>query len=148
VDSNPARRRVAGALGVRFAEPAGADVDADVVIHASGSPEGLDLAIRAAAFEATIVELSWYGTDVVPLALGGRFHSRRLTLKSSQVGHVAGSQRSRWDTRRRMELAVSLLADPALDALISGESAFDDLPGLMPQLASSPGNTLCHRIRY
>ena len=47
-----------------------------------------------------------------------------------------------------MQLALTMLADPALDALITGESAFEALPEVMAQLASSPGNTLCHRIRY
>ena len=41
-----------------------------------------------------------------------------------------------------------MLADPALDALITGESAFDTLPVVMDQLATTPGDTLCHRIRY
>jgi hypothetical protein len=47
-----------------------------------------------------------------------------------------------------MQLALSMLTDPALDALITGESAFDALPVVMAQLAAAPGNTLCHRIRY
>jgi len=84
----------------------------------------------------------------VPVALGGAFHARRLTLKSSQVGHIAVSQRARWDTHRRMSLALSLLAHNELDVLITGESAFDDLPATMAQLASSPGDAICHRIRY
>jgi threonine dehydrogenase-like Zn-dependent dehydrogenase len=139
---------VAAALGVRFASPDTAAEGADVVIHASGSAAGLDLALRAAGFEATIVELSWYGDQKVPLTLGEGFHARRLTLKSSQVGHVAAAQRPRWDHRRRLGLALSMLTDPALDALITGESAFDALPEVMAQLSSAPGNTLCHRIRY
>src|SRR5687767_2664724 len=48
VDINPRRVAVARALGVRFAEPAGAARDADVVIHASGSPAGLELALQVA----------------------------------------------------------------------------------------------------
>jgi hypothetical protein len=32
--------------------------------------------------------------------------------------------------------------------LITGESDFETLPEVMAQLASAPGNTLCHRIRY
>jgi len=117
-------------------------------VHASGSPEGLALAILAAGFEAKIVELSWYGSGDVPVALGGSFHSRRLTLTSSQVGSVARAQRSRWNTRRRMTLALDLLAHDELDALITGESRFDDLPAVMESLAASPGDTLCHRIKY
>ena len=97
---------------------------------------------------AAIVELSWYGDKQVAVALGGSFHARRLTLKSSQVGHVAPSQRARWDRRRRMALALSLLAHDELDVLITGESAFDDLPSTMAALSSSAGDTICHRIRY
>ena len=148
VDVNPQRESIAGALGVRFAEPASATDGADVVIHASGSASGLALALRLAAFEAVIVEMSWYGDQAVPVALGEGFHTRRLTLKSSQVGSVAVTQRARWDTTRRMQLALSMLADPALDALITGESDFDALPEVMAALASAPGDTLCHRIRY
>jgi hypothetical protein len=118
------------------------------VIHTSGSSDGLALALRIAGFEATIVEMSWYGDRAVPVALGEGFHTRRLTLKSSQVGRVAASQRARWDTRRRMHLALTLLTDDALDLLISGESAFDALPQVMAQLATAPGDALCHRIRY
>jgi 2-desacetyl-2-hydroxyethyl bacteriochlorophyllide A dehydrogenase len=148
VDINPQRQGVARALGVGFAGPDAARDDADVVVHSSGSPVGLELALRIAGFEATIVEMSWYGRQTVPLALGEAFHARRLTLKSSQVAWVATSQRARWDTPRRMRLALTLLGDSALDALISGESEFEALPQVMAQLAAAPGDTLCHRIRY
>lgn len=148
IDVNPQRQRVAQALGVSFVRPDDAMRDVDIVVHVSGSPEGLQHALDIAGFEATIVEMSWFGDWQVPLALGGAFHSRRLTIKSSQVGHVAASQRARWDTRRRMAEALSLLADPALDVLITGESAFDDLPDVMARLTQAPGDTLCHRINY
>jgi 2-desacetyl-2-hydroxyethyl bacteriochlorophyllide A dehydrogenase len=148
VDTNARRAGVAEALGVRFASPEQARPDADVVVHASGSSAGLATALRVAGFEATVVELSWYGAKDVTVPLGEGFHAKRLTVQSSQVGHVAAAQRARWDTRRRMALALSLLADAALDALITGESAFEDLPDVMPRLASEPGDTLCHRIRY
>ena len=148
VDTNPARAAIANRLGVRFATPGQARENADVVIHASGSAAGLGVALRVAGFEATVVELSWYGAQPVPVPLGEAFHARRLTLRSSQVGHVAGAQRARWDSRRRMALAVSLLQDPVFDHLITGESDFDALPEVMAQLAENPGETLCHRIRY
>jgi hypothetical protein len=148
VDVNAARAPVASALGVRFVSPAAATENADVVIHASGSAAGLDLALRLAGFEATIVEMSWYGDQAVPVALGEGFHARRLTLRSSQVGHVSATQRARWDARRRMQLALSMLTDSSLDVLITGESAFEALPDVMATLAVAPGNTLCHRIRY
>jgi threonine dehydrogenase-like Zn-dependent dehydrogenase len=94
VDLNPRRAAVASALGVRFSPPEGLADSADVVIHASGSPSGLELALRVAGFEATIVELSCYGDLAVPVPLGQAFHARRLTLRSSQVGSIASSQRA------------------------------------------------------
>jgi 2-desacetyl-2-hydroxyethyl bacteriochlorophyllide A dehydrogenase len=148
VDVNPARAAVADVLGVRFALPDHATENADVVMHTSGSPAGLALALRLAGLEATVVDMSWYGSQPVSLMLGEGFHSRRLTMASSQVGRVAASQRARWDSRRRMQLALTLLADSTLDVLLTGESDFDDLPALMPRLSAAPGDTLCHRIRY
>jgi 2-desacetyl-2-hydroxyethyl bacteriochlorophyllide A dehydrogenase len=148
IDVNPRRGVIAQALGVRFAEPQRARPDADVVLHASGSAEGLRLALQLAAFEATVCELSWYGTQPVTIALGEAFHSRRLTLRSSQVGNVARTQRARWDLRRRMLLALSLLSDPTLDLLINSESTLEALPQTMQRLSSTPGDLLMHRVTY
>lgn len=148
VDINQGRERVARALGVRFAAVDRATEDRDLVVHASGSAAGLELALRLGAFEALVVEMSWYGTQVVPAPLGEGFHAKRLTLKSSQVGAVAASQRARWTTRRRMQLALASLGDPVLETLITGESEFEALPEVMATLAAASGDTLCHRIRY
>jgi hypothetical protein len=35
-----------------------------------------------------------------------------------------------------------------LDALISGESPFEDLPSVMSELSRDGAGALCHRIRY
>ena len=148
VDVNPARARVAGRLGVAFATPDTARPDRDVVLHTSGSESGLRVALRLAGFEARIVELSWYGTREVTVPLGEGFHVRRLQLVSSQVGHIPEAQRSRWTHRRRLQFALSRLADPALDAVITGESAFVDLPDVMARLSRAPGHEICHRVRY
>jgi NADPH:quinone reductase-like Zn-dependent oxidoreductase len=149
VDTQVARREVARRLGVDFAVPEAARGEADLVVHASGRTEGLATALRLAAFEATVVELSWYGQREVSVALGGAFHSRRLTLKSSQVSQVAVAQRSRWSHRRRIELALSLLTDRTLDALITDAAPFEALPAVLARLAASASDTtLCHRIDY
>ncbi len=60
--------------------------------------------------------------------LGGAFHSRRLQIISSQVGHVAPAQRSTISHRQRLQKAIALLDDPRLDALVSEDIAFDDAP--------------------
>lgn len=148
IDVNPARSALANALGVNFRLPAAATPDCDLVFHASGNPAGLRQALDLAGQEATVIEMSWFGRQEVSLPLGAAFHARRLTLRSSQVGHVPPLRAPRWAYRQRMTLALSLLADERLDALISGESDFFELPALMPHLVGEPGATLCHRIRY
>jgi threonine dehydrogenase-like Zn-dependent dehydrogenase len=148
IDVDAAKGDVAARLGVDFALPADARPEADVVIHASGAAEGLASALRLAAFEAAVVEMSWYGDRQVSLPLGEAFHSRRLQLKSSQVGSVAAAQRARWTAQRRMALALDLLGDTRLDALFSGESAFDELPDVMREIGRPAGGELCRRIRY
>ncbi len=148
VDVNPERAEVAEALAVAFATPQQASAEADCVIHTSGSAAGLRRALELAAFEASVTELSWYGSHPVPLPLGAEFHARRLTLRSSQVSAVAPAQRPRWNPRRRMELVLRLLAEDALDTLINSESRFADLATTMPELAAGCGRTLCHRIVY
>jgi len=148
IDTNPARRAAAEQLGVTFASPEAAAPDADLVVHASGSAEGLVTALRLAAFEATVLEMSWYGQRAVALPLGEAFHARRLTLKSSQVGHVAAAQRARWSHRRRLGLALALLRDPVLDALVTDSAPFADLPAVLARLAAGAPDTLCQRIDY
>ncbi|HSW06474.1 zinc-dependent alcohol dehydrogenase [Aquabacterium sp.] len=149
VDTQPGRRTVAEQLGAYFSLPGAAQDNADLVIHASGQAAGLATALRLAAFEATVLELSWYGTRAVSVPLGEAFHARRLTLKSSQVGQVATAQRSRWTHRRRLALALSLLREPALDALITDAAPFATLPAVLARLAGATGDsTLCQRIDY
>ena len=148
VDPNRSRAAVAAALGLAFSPEPPDGATADLVIHASGHPAGLRAALGAAGHEATIVEASWYGASQVPLPLGEAFHARRLTIRSSQVGHVPPYRAPRWSRGRRLDLALSLLADARLDAVVTGESGFEELPAVLAALADEPGDTLCHRIRY
>jgi Zn-dependent alcohol dehydrogenase len=148
VDINARRATIAAALDVRFSLPDTAADEADIVIHASGAEGGLALALRLAGFEATVIELSWYGDRSVSVPLGAAFHSRRLTVKSSQVGAVAAARRARRTLQSRLRLALSLLDDAALDALINSESSLADLPRTMQELADAPGEVIMHRVRY
>ena len=148
IDIDGSKAKIAGQLGLDFALPQEARGAADLVIHASGAPEGLVTALGLCRFEATILELSWYGDRLVALPLGEAFHAKRLTLRSSQVGSVAPARRADWDHRRRLAHALELLDDPRLDHLISGETPFAELPQTMAHLAETARGTLCHRIVY
>jgi Zn-dependent alcohol dehydrogenase len=148
VDANPARAEVARAIGADFALPEDAAGDRDLVVHASATDAGLARSLELAATEGTVLELSWYGDRRVGVPLGEAFHSRRLVLRSSQVGAVSPARRGSRGYADRLALALELLADPAFDALITGECAFEELPDVLPRLASGEIPGLCHRVRY
>ncbi|MEU0342455.1 zinc-binding alcohol dehydrogenase [Streptomyces bobili] len=147
VDADPARAKTAEALGVGFASPQDALGGCDLVVHASATEQGLARSLELLRAEGTVLELSWYGDRTVALPLGEAFHSRRLIIRSSQVGTVSPRRANR-SYADRLALALELLADPALDALVTGESAFDELPEVMPRLTSGAIPALCHRVTY
>jgi threonine dehydrogenase-like Zn-dependent dehydrogenase len=148
VDADAERRSLVESFGAAFALPGQAPGDADVVFHASASAAGLNTAIASAGFEGTIVEMSWYGDKAIAVNLGGAFHSRRLKLVSSQVGHVSAARRPRWDFARRMQAAMNLLAATTLDALVAAEISFANAPHELPRILAPGAYGLAPVIRY
>jgi threonine dehydrogenase-like Zn-dependent dehydrogenase len=148
VDVDASRREIADRLGVRFAETRNAPADRDLVINTSGSDAGLQLALESVVTDGEVIEASWYGDRPVTLMLGADFHSRRLTIRSSQVGAVAERRRGTRTTRQRLMLALELLHDPAFDALLTGHSSWRDLPAVMAGLADGRSAELCHTIDW
>jgi threonine dehydrogenase-like Zn-dependent dehydrogenase len=148
VDVDAGRADVAAALGVEFALPDGAAGERDLVVHASATAAGLQLSLDLLAPEGTVIDLSWYGEGKVELALGGAFHSRRLAVRASQVGTVSPARSGRRTSRDRLKIALDLLRDPAFDALLTGQSRFDELPDVMARLAAGDLPGLCHTITY
>ena len=149
IDIDASRDEISRSFGARFLRaPVSTVSDADVVFHASASAAGLATAIGLGGIEARIVELSWYGEGEVAVPLGGAFHSRRLQLVSSQVGQVSPSRRPRWDYARRMRKALDLLGDDRLDALITHEFSFDDLPRRLPEFLGTAAPGLAAVVRY
>jgi threonine dehydrogenase-like Zn-dependent dehydrogenase len=148
VDVDPGRADVAAALGVGFALPDDAPRDLDLVVHTSATSAGLQRSLDLLAAESTVIDLSWYGDTEVRLSLGGAFHSRRLAIRSSEVGTLSPARARRRASSDRLALALELLRDPAFDALLTGESRFDELPDVMARLAAGSLPALCHTLTY
>jgi threonine dehydrogenase-like Zn-dependent dehydrogenase len=146
VDVDPARARIAEAIGVDFTTPGAALDGCDLVVHASATEQGLTRALELLRPEGICVELSWYGDRRVAVPLGEWFHSRRLTIRGSQVGVVSPARPHSY--ARRLAIALDLLADPGFDALVTGECRFDDLPSALPALISGEPVSLCLRVTY
>jgi threonine dehydrogenase-like Zn-dependent dehydrogenase len=146
VDIDPARAAIADALGVEFALPDAAKNGCDLVVHASATEQGLATALELLRPEGVCVELSWYGDRRVSVPLGEWFHSRRLTIRSSQVGTVSPNRPKTY--AERLQVALELLADPSFDALVTSECRFEELPAALPNLISREPSSLCLRVTY
>jgi 2-desacetyl-2-hydroxyethyl bacteriochlorophyllide A dehydrogenase len=148
VDVRTDRSRTADDLGFRLVAPDDARRERDVVLHTSGTGAGLTTGLGLLGSEGLLAELSWYGDRSVEVGLGEGFHSRRLTIRASQVGRVPPARAPRWTTRRRLALALDLLTDDRFDVLLDGETPFDEAATVLPLLATPGGDALCHRFRY
>ncbi|MEW6257098.1 MAG: zinc-binding alcohol dehydrogenase [Pseudomonadota bacterium] len=148
LDPNGARRDVVERFGARYASTPEGVNEADVVFHASATSAGLEAALSCCGTEASLVEVSWYGDEAVTVGLGGPFHCKRLKLISSQVGALPPARQPRWNHRRRLEKALDLLRDETLDAVITGEVAFDDLPTALERILSGSPKEIATVVRY
>jgi NADPH:quinone reductase-like Zn-dependent oxidoreductase len=148
VDVAAARADAAAALGAGFAHPDEVAGPFDLVVHASASSAGLQRALELLRPDGIVVELSWYGETPVTVPLGVDFHTRRLTIRASQVGTIAPARRASRTHADRLALALDQLRDPAFDALLTGSSRFDELPSVMAKLSDGSLPALCHTIRY
>jgi threonine dehydrogenase-like Zn-dependent dehydrogenase len=119
-----------------------------LVFHCSGSEAGLAQAIELAGFEATIVEMSWYGSAAPRAPLGGAFHSQRLTLAASQVGSVAAARRAHYRHGARLALALRLLAEPAFRIDLGAATRFADLPADYARLLAAPDDSPLPLVAY
>ncbi len=95
-----------------------------------------------------MIELSWFGDRPVSVGLGGNFHANRLSIRCSQVGHVAPSRRNALGYRDRLALALDALDDARLDLLITEEIRFRDLPAELPRLLADGAPGIATRIVY
>ena len=132
------RSELAKLFGCRFENTPNQGLEADLVFHCSASEKGLQTAITCAAQEASIIEMSWYGSNPVSLSLGGAFHSKRLRLIGSQVGQIPADHKARWTYQRRMQCALSLLDDARLDRLLTHRIPFIEAPQSLPPLLDDP----------
>jgi 2-desacetyl-2-hydroxyethyl bacteriochlorophyllide A dehydrogenase len=132
-EPNQWRRETAAIFGVGAVDPTElTDVVAErtggagvpLVVEASGSPEVLASGLDLLAHEGTALVASWYGTKPVGLPLGGAFHRRRLTIRSTQVSTIPAALSGRWTVARRRQVVRELLDELPVAALATHEFPF------------------------
>jgi 2-desacetyl-2-hydroxyethyl bacteriochlorophyllide A dehydrogenase len=152
-DPSGERRELAASLGIPVAEPAHLperlpSSGVPLLLELSGSPTALAGALDLLAHEGVALVGSWYGRQQVELPLGGAFHRRRLTIRSSQVSTIPAALAARWDVGRRRQVAVGLLGELPLAALATTEFAFEDAPAAYRALDVRQPGVVHVALRY
>jgi threonine dehydrogenase-like Zn-dependent dehydrogenase len=153
LERHPARRERSRALGCIALDPAEGGVAArlaeaaggrgfDVAVNVSGDGAGLQAAVDALAFGATVVEASYYGSSQATLRLGEAFHRRRLVIRSSQVSTTAPGLSGRWDKGRRLSTAIGLLRRLRPSKYITHRFALEEAQRAFELIRDRPGETL------
>jgi 2-desacetyl-2-hydroxyethyl bacteriochlorophyllide A dehydrogenase len=112
------RRGLAGRLGLTAVAPEElGKEEVPLVIDASGNAGAPARALDLLAHEGTLLIVSWFGSQPVPMPLGGAFHRRRLTIRSTQVSTIPARMSATWTIARRRAEAAALLPELPLDEL-------------------------------
>ena len=121
---------------------------ADVYIEASGAPPALQAALQLTGREGTIAVVAYYGNKPVTLTLAPEFHLRRLRIVSSQNASIGSGLQPRWDTERRMGVAMSRLARIDVSRLITHRYPFERAPEAYRLLDEEPASALAVILEY
>ncbi len=153
LEPHPLRRRASQALGCLALDPndaaaaqrlaeATAGRGFDVAINASAEGEGLQTAVDALGFGATVVEASYYGGRSVGLRLGEAFHRKRLAVRASQVSTIDPALSGRWDKRRRLDVALEMVRRIRPSKYITHRYALAAAQEAYDLIHTRPGETL------
>lgn len=126
VEPQESRRHRARRLGIDAVESLDGLEPVLLAIECSGSPAALAPLLDVLAHEGTALVASWYGARPVTLPLGGSFHRRRLTIRSTQVSTIPAALSGRWSSRRRLAHALDLARSLPLADLASDTVPFED----------------------
>jgi 2-desacetyl-2-hydroxyethyl bacteriochlorophyllide A dehydrogenase len=133
-DPRADRREIASQFGIPALDPAEIHEATDertagkgvpLVVDATANPAALSDALELLAHEGEVLVCSWYGSKPVPLPLGGAFHRRRLSIRSSQVSTISARLAGRWDVARRRRVAMRLMSELPLKLLATHEVPFE-----------------------
>jgi 2-desacetyl-2-hydroxyethyl bacteriochlorophyllide A dehydrogenase len=121
---------------------------ASLVVEATGHPEAPSEALELLAHEGTVLVASWFGTKPVTLPLGGAFHRRRLTLRSTQVSTIPARLAANWTKERRLETTLTLLKELPLEPLASHEFPLSEVSTAFRAVDSSTDGLIHAAINY
>ena len=105
-ESNPRKLDIAKKLGFKtdnYPE------EFSICYNTTANEKALQFCIDNSCEEGTVLELSWYGNRSVQLNLGGKFHTKRLHIKSVQVSEIPIQKRDTETYKSRKFKAIEIL---------------------------------------
>ena len=148
VDPRPWRRAAAESVGLRAADPDDLEGPVSLVVEVTGNPDALRRAIDLLGHEGEVLVASWYGKKEATLPLGGSFHRRRLTIRSTQVTTIPAGLSSRWTRERRRSTVQALLPELPLAHLATHTFPFEDAPDVFAALDRGDEGILHAALSY
>ncbi len=143
------RRDLADSVGITAVAPEDlAKEQVPLVIEASGNTEAPARALDILAHEGTLLIVSWFGNKPVELPLGGAFHRRRLTIRSTQVSTIPARMSATWTVARRRAEAAALLAELPLDELCTHIFPFAQAAEAFRTVDQSPPDLMHAVLNY
>lgn len=122
--------------------------DYDLIYNTSSGKGSLQEALTYSKMEATIVELSWYGSEPTLLELGADFHYGRKKIISSQVSSIPFRKQPQWNFTNRKELVFRLLNELDFSDLITHEIEYTEAPEFYKAVRSGEINSFGTIINY
>lgn len=105
-ESNPHKLDIAKKLGFKTRN---FPKEFSVCYNTTANEKALQFCVDNSCEEGTILELSWYGNRSIQLNLGGKFHTKRLHLKSVQVSEIPIQKRDTETYKSRKYKAIDIL---------------------------------------
>lgn len=121
---------------------------ADAVIEVSGNHKALKEAIRIAAPDTTVTALGWYQGLCSDLDLSEEFHHNRVTIRSSQSGHLDPEISHMWDFKRKQATCMGLLRRLKLDNLITHRVPYDNAADAYELIDKNPNDIIQVVLTY
>lgn len=122
--------------------------DFDLLYNTTSNQSGLQYCIDHANMEGRIIEMSWYGNKPTILKLGESFHSKRLSIKSSQVSQIPKTMSTLWDFTSRKKEVLAMLEYDNWDDLLEMEITLQDSVFWFERIRSGPIDPLSIVIKY
>lgn len=148
IETDAKRLDKALSLGFKTLVPQDSSDCVDLIFHTTSTEYGLQYCINHMNLDGRIIDLSWYGNKRIQLTLGEKFHTHRITIKSSQVSHIPVSFRNSFDFKSRKQEVINMLNHEVWDKLVDMEITLEESVSWFEKIRKGNIDPLSLVIKY